>query len=160
MGDIAEFSLPIRLFLKAYPWRRVDPIPWTPLRKPVPQCRVAIASSAGFSLPDQPPFDDHFKGGDPTFRFIPDSAAVASLRENHRSESFDHSGIREDPNLAFPLDRLRELARRGRIGSVAPRHLSFMGSVTAPGRLIRETAPLAVSALVEDQVDLALLVPV
>lgn len=160
MGDIAEFTLPVRLFLKAYPWRRIDPIPWTLLRKPLAQCRVAIASSAGFSLPDQTPFDDHFKGGDPTFRIIPESADVASLQENHRSESFDHSGIRQDPNLAFPLDRLRELARQGRIGSVAPRHLSFMGSVTAPGRLVRETAPLAVSALVEDQVDLALLVPV
>lgn len=35
------------------------------------------------------------------------------------------------------------------IGEVAPRHLSFMGSITAPGRLIRDTAPDAVARLVE-----------
>jgi len=67
---------------------------------------------------------------------------------------------RSDPNLAFPLDRARELVRRGRIGSVNRRHLSFMGSITAPGRLIRQSAPEAAALFVEDQVDLALFVPV
>ncbi len=43
---------------------------------------------------------------------------------------------------------------------MAPRHLSFMGSVTAPGRLVRDTAPRAAELLVEDRVDVALLVPV
>lgn len=160
MGDFSEFSLPVRLFLKAYPWRRIDPIPWAPLRKPLSDCRVAVGSSAGFSLPGQPHFDDTVKGGDPSFRMVPGDARVTDMVENHRSESFDHSGIQQDPNLAFPLDRLRELAAGGEIGEVAPRHLSFMGSITAPGRFLRDTAPAAVSALVEDQVDLALLVPV
>ncbi|MDP6928564.1 MAG: glycine/sarcosine/betaine reductase selenoprotein B family protein, partial [Planctomycetota bacterium] len=80
--------------------------------------------------------------------------------DTHRSDSFDHTGLREDPNLAFPLDRLRELVASGRIGSLAPRHLSFMGSITAPGRLVRESAPQAARWLLEDQVDVALLVPV
>jgi hypothetical protein len=35
-----------------------------------------------------------------------------------------------------------------------------MGSITAPGRLIKKTAPAAVRKLVEDDVDIALLVPV
>lgn len=160
MGDTREFSLPVRLFLKAYPWHRIDPVPWAPLRKPLRECRVALGSSAGFSLPDQEPFDDAAKGGDPSFRWVPGDADPRRFVENHRSESFDHTGIQQDANLAFPLDRLRELQREGRIGQVAPRHLSFMGSITAPGRLIRGTAPAAVEALVEDQVDLALLVPV
>ena len=160
MGQFSEFSLPVRLFLKAYPWRRIHPVPWAPLRKPLRECRVALASSAGLSLPDQPPFDDTMKGGDPSFRFIPRDADVRQFAENHRSESFDHSGLQRDPNLGFPLDRLRELQAAGRIGEVAPRHLAFMGSITAPGRLIRDTAPPAVDALVADAVDVALLVPV
>jgi D-proline reductase (dithiol) PrdB len=73
---------------------------------------------------------------------------------------FDHAGIRRDPNVAFPLDRLRELAAPGEIGEVSPRHLSFMGSITAPGRLASRTAPEAAQLLVDDQVDLALLFPV
>jgi D-proline reductase (dithiol) PrdB len=68
--------------------------------------------------------------------------------------------MRDDPNLAFPIDRMRELAARGRIGSVNRRHLSFMGSITAPGRLISYTAPQAARQLAADAVDAALLIPV
>jgi hypothetical protein len=35
-----------------------------------------------------------------------------------------------------------------------------MGSITAPGRLVRDSAPAAVTTLVDDAVDIALLVPV
>jgi hypothetical protein len=35
-----------------------------------------------------------------------------------------------------------------------------MGSVTAPGRLIKKTIPLVVPQLVSDDVDIALLIPV
>jgi hypothetical protein len=35
-----------------------------------------------------------------------------------------------------------------------------MGSITAPGRFIRDTAPEAAQLFVEDEVDLALLIPV
>lgn len=160
MGDMSEFSMAVRLFLKAYPWRRIEPTPWAPLRKPVSECRVALVSSAGFVRPEQAGFDDSIRGGDVSFRQIPSDTSVNTLRETHRSESFDHTGLAEDPNLAFPIDRIRELAEAGRIGSVNRRHLSFMGSITAPGRLVKETAPEAAGWLVEDEVDLALLVPV
>jgi D-proline reductase (dithiol) PrdB len=160
MGDLSEFSFVVRAFLKAYPWRRIDPVPWTPLRKPLSEANVALVTTAGLVLPGQPPFDNHIKGGDSSFRVIPADADVSSLIDTHRSETFDHAGIRSDPNLAFPLDRLHELARDGVIGRVNDRHLSFMGSITAPGHLIRDTAPTAAALLVEDAVDVALLVPV
>jgi D-proline reductase (dithiol) PrdB len=160
MGDTSEFSLTIRLFLKAYQWRKIDPVPWTPLKKPLSQSKVALVSSAGFVLPDQPHFDESIKGGDPSFREIPSGVEVKTLVETHRSESFDHTGLQKDPNVGFPIDRVRELAASGRIGAVNHRHLSCMGSITAPGRLIQNTAPPAVRLLVEDQVDAALLVPV
>ena len=113
---------------------------WRPLSKPLAECRVALVTSAGFVLPEQEPFDASFRGGDPSFREIPNDVAVRTLRESHRSKSFDHSGMRLDPNVAFPVDRLRELERGGHIGSVNRRHLSFMGSITAPGRLIQYSA--------------------
>jgi D-proline reductase (dithiol) PrdB len=160
MGTISEFSMPVRLFLKAYPWRRIDPVPWAPLTKPLAECRLALVSSAGFVLPGQPPFDDSVRGGDTSFRQIPGDAAVSELIDTHRSESFDHAGLEKDQNLGFPLDRLRELVQQQRLGSLNRRHLSFMGSITAPGRLIKQSAPEAAEWLVEDQVDAALLVPV
>src|SRR5213594_4204747 len=150
MGDFSEFSLPVRLFLKAYPWRQIAPVRWTPLKKPLAQCRMGLISSAGFVLPNQPRFDEKIKGGDPSFREIPRDTEVKSLLETHRSKSFDHEGLREDPNLAFPLERARELEARGRIGSVNRRHLSFMGSIIAPGRFVRDTVPQAAGWFVED----------
>jgi D-proline reductase (dithiol) PrdB len=160
VGDLSGFSLRTRLFLKGYPWRRIDPVPWASLQKPLAQCRLGLVSSAGFVLPGQVPFDASMPGGDPSFREIPSDVEVRTLIDTHRSETFDHTGMREDPNVAFPIDRVRELTERGRIGPVNHRHLSFMGSITAPGRLIRQTAPEAARCLVSDGVDVCLLVPV
>lgn len=160
MARLNELPLSLRLFLKAYPWRRIEPTPWTPLKKPLNASRLALVSSAGFVSPGQTPFDEGLRGGDFSFREIPSDSDVRQFTHFHRSEAFDHQGLLEDPNLAFPIDRIRELAGRGRIGSVNHRHLSCMGSITAPGRLIKQTAPDAVRRLVSDAVDVALLVPV
>ena len=160
MGDLSEFPLALRVFLKAYPWRRLDPVPWTSLAKPLAECRVALVSSAGFYAKDQIPFDNTIRGGDPSFRVLPSEASADPLENNHRSESFDHRPMLRDLNVALPLDRMRELARDGRIGALNPRTLSFMGSLTATRRFVGETVPEAASWLVEDEVDVALLVPV
>lgn len=160
MGELSEFSFATRAFLRAYRWRRVDPVPWAPLNKPLAECRLALVSSAGFVLRDQAPFDESVRGGDVSFRRIPSDVAVSELVDTHRSESFDHTGLSRDANVAFPLDRVRELAESGRVGSLAPTHWSFMGSITAPGRLVRDTAPEVARSLVDDSVDVALLVPV
>ena len=160
MGDLSEFPLKYRLFLKAYQWRRIDTVPWTPLKKPLKDCRLVLVSSAGIVTADQEPFDNSIRGGDPSIREIPFDIDVATLVETHRSDAFDHTGIRQDPNLAFPADRLREIASVGFIGSLNNRYFSIMGSVTAPGRLIKKTIPQVVPKLVDDKVDIALLIPV
>lgn len=108
----------------------------------------------------QDPFDESIRGGDPSFRVIPSDVDAATLIETHRSGLFDHSGIQQDPNLAFPIDRLREMTERSRIGSINQHHLSLMGSITAPGRMMKKTAPKALELLVKDKVDIAILIPV
>jgi D-proline reductase (dithiol) PrdB len=160
LGDLSEFPFKYKLFLKAYPWRRIDPVPWAALKKPLKDCRAALISSAGLVGPGQEPFDDSIRGGDFSFREIPADTNVTMLIDTHRSDLYDHTAIRQDPNLAFPLDRLRELVISGRIASLNRRHLSLMGSITAPGRLVKKSAPPAARGLVEDGVDVALLVPV
>jgi len=160
LGALSEFPLKYRLFLKAYQWRRIDPVPWAPLKKTVAQSRLVLVSSAGMVAPGQEPFDDSIRGGDPGMREISRDIDVSTLIECHRSDVFDHAGIRQDPNLAFPADRLRELVETGRIGSLNHRYFSLMGSITAPGRLIKRTIPQVVRKIVEDEVDMALLIPV
>jgi D-proline reductase (dithiol) PrdB len=160
MATFDDLSFLLRTTLKLYPWRTIDPVPAATLRKPLREARVALVTTGGIVPPGRPPFDEGMRGGDWTLRMIPGDVDVSALTESHRSESFDHTGVEQDRNMAFPLDRLRELAAEGLIGEVAPRHFSFMGSLTAPGRLIKTTAPEAALALVEDRVDVALLVPV
>jgi D-proline reductase (dithiol) PrdB len=160
MPHLADLPFTLRTALKLYRWRRLSGIAWVRLARPLDQCRVAICSTAGMVAPGQPPFDCSVKGGDFSFRVIDRDTVVGSLIDTHRSTSYDHAGIEADANLAFPLDRLGELAVAGRIGVVAEPHLSFMGSITAPNRLLRKTAPEAAEILVADQVDVALLVPV
>jgi len=130
------------------------------MRKPLGESTVAVVSTGGLVLPDQTPFDETILGGDSSFRVIPGQSDVSTLIDTHRSRSFDHAGIRADANLAFPLDRMREMAADGRIGQVSEKHLSFMGSIPAPGRLMRDSAPAAAQLLVDSGVDVALLVPV
>jgi D-proline reductase (dithiol) PrdB len=160
MPTIDQLPLWLRTTLKLYPWRTIDPVPRARLPRPAEQCRVALVTSAGVVAPDQAPFDPTVRGGDWSYRVIGGDLDVSTLGEFHRSRSFDHAGIAADRNVALPLDPLRELADHGVIGGVAPRHLSFMGSITAPGRLIRDSAPEAAALLVDDGVDIALLVPV
>jgi D-proline reductase (dithiol) PrdB len=78
---------------------------------------------------------------------------------SHRSDAFDETGLLADHNLALPVDRLKEMAKAGEIGSVAPRHFSFQGSIPAPGRLTKMTAPEVAEALKSDEVDAVLLTP-
>jgi D-proline reductase (dithiol) PrdB len=160
VATLSELPLTTRLFLKAYPWRRIDPVPWATLRRPLREARIALVSTAGLSLPTQEPFDNDVRGGDWTFREIPADADPKLLIDSHRSESYDHGPVHADANIALPIDRIRELAAEGAIGSVNHRHFSFMGSITAPGRLTARSAPVVADALEADGVDAVLLVPI
>ena len=77
---------------------------------------------------------------------------------SHISINFDRTGFQEDWNVVFPLDRLRELAAEGVIGSVAQTHYSFMGA-TDPVQMEPHARELA-HRLKRDQVDAVILSPV
>ncbi len=111
-------------------------------------------------MPEQAGFDSFLKNGDASFREIPNTVTTRTLIKAHKSDSFDHSGVQADRNLAFPLDRFRELVARGAIGSLNHRHFSFMGSILKPKRLIEETAPQVAERLRADGVDVVFLTPV
>jgi hypothetical protein len=82
------------------------------------------------------------------------------LREGHRSNSFDHEGIRGNPSTGLPIPQLNVLVKEGYIGKINYRHLSIMGSIIAPARFIKNTIPDIVKYLKADHVDVVLLVPV
>jgi len=160
VARLSDLRLTYQLFMKAYPYRRVDWKPSARLAKPLNKASIAVVTTAAFYGPNQLAFDTSIRGGDWSSRAIFLETDLSTLAIAHRSDAFDTSGIEADKNLALPLDRLKSLAAAGTIGAVAPRHFSFMGSIAAPGRLIAESAPAVAQALIEDAVDAVLLTPV
>jgi D-proline reductase (dithiol) PrdB len=156
-----DLSLHVRLFMKGYPFSRyaTNEVPCARLKAPMKNSRIALVTTAGLRAPAQPDFDHSIKLGDTSFREIPNTIETGRLVESHRSKAFDHSGIRADPNLAFPLDRFRELESMQVIGGLNRRHFSFMGSIIAPRKVIEVMAPQVARALREDQVDAVFLTP-
>ena len=161
MAAYDDLSLQVRLFMKGYPFSRYAAVavPCARLNAPLKKSRIALVTTAGLRAPAQPDFDRSIKLGDTSFREIPNTIETGSLVESHRSKAFDHSGIRADANLAFPLDRFRELESRQIIGELNHRHFSFMGSIIAPRKLIEVTAPQVARTLREDQVNAVFLTP-
>jgi D-proline reductase (dithiol) PrdB len=160
MARLEDLKLTHRLFMEGYPYRSSDWQLGVRLRKPLSECKLALISTAGLHLAGQAPFDLKFQGGDFSFRELPASVEVQKLKISQRSSDFDRQGAEEDRNVVFPLERFRELAERGEIAALNYRHFSFMGSITAPGRLISNTAPQVAQLLREDQVDAVFLTPV
>lgn len=127
--------------------------PW--VRGPsLSQRRVAIVSSAGLFRRGENPF----RGRDADYRVIPADIKAEDLLTSHISVNFDRTGLQEDWNVAFPLDRLKELAGKGVIGSVAATHYSFMGA-SDPLEMEPHARELA-GRLKQDKVEAVLLAPV
>ena len=160
MASLADLPLKYRLFMRAYPYRWIDWKSAGPLRKPLSEARIALLTTAGYYLPEQEPFDQSYKHNDCSYREIPWGTLISRLREGQSSDAFDHAGIQADRNLAFPLDRLRELIDAGTVGAAAPTHFSLMGSIAAPKLLLTETGPAIAKKLQEEQADALVLAPV
>ncbi len=130
-----------------------DPAWVTP--KPLTQSTVAIVTSAALHAPD----DARFAAGDTGYRLLDQDSR--NLAMGHWSPNFDHMGFKLDLNVVYPIDRLEELALRGVIGAVAPRHVSFAGNQPDDVSTIRlDTGPAAAAELRRDGVDVAIFTPV
>lgn len=153
--------LPILSAVAARGWKgeETGEIPWSPARVPLAEASIALVTSAGVHLKGDRPFDIANPEGDASFRVIPGKSALPDLTITH--DYYDHRAADRDVNCVFPLERLRELARAGKIGSIAPRHIGTMGHILgAQGRrLVAETAPAIARLLVEDRVDYVLATP-
>lgn len=122
---------------------------------PLTSRRVAIVTTAGLHPHAQTAFDLVDTG----YRVIPGDVAAADLAMSHSSVNFDRSGFQQDVNVVFPIDRLRELAATGAVGSLASFHYSMNGAGWEPHE-IEATANEIAAHLHKDCVDAVLLVPV
>jgi hypothetical protein len=143
-----------------YRWAHHTEVPFTPLVKPLAESRLVLISTAA---PYQPGVGDQGPGAKYNaaakfYQVYSDtSESIPDVRISHVGYDRKHTTA-EDPNTWFPLARLQEAVKAGRIGALAPR---FHGAPTNRSqRITTETdAPEILRRCREDGADVALLVP-
>lgn len=143
-----------------YRWAHYADAPFTPLAKPLAQSRLALITTAA---PYQPGVGDQGPGAKYNaaakfYTVYSDTTdAVPDLRISHVGYDRKHTKA-EDPNTWFPLARLREAVKAGRIGGLTPR---FHGAPTNRSQrvTIEADAPGLLQRCREDGADAVLLVP-
>ena len=143
-----------------YRWAHYVTSPFQPLMKPLDQSRVAIITTAAPFDPakgDQGPGAKYNGGAKFYSVYDGDSSNTHDLRISHIAYDRVHTSA-EDSGTWFPLPQLRNFAREGRIGELAPR---FFGAPTNRShRVTIETdAPEILARCRADHVDAAVLVP-
>ena len=153
MARIEDIPQPTRDPIIGLAMPELDGEPWVQ-PKPLARSRIAIITSAALHRRTEMPFE----AGTPEFRELPSSLAPAEMLMSHISINFDRIAVERDINVAYPINRLGELAMTGRIGSVAATHYSVMGS-TDPATMT-QTADAISGRLKQEGVDAVLLCPV
>jgi D-proline reductase (dithiol) PrdB len=153
----------IAAYYRNLPTQRAEPLPFTPLAKPLSDCRFALVTTAGIhQLGSEPPFDSDRERrepmwGDPTFRRIP-----RDVRQEEIGACHLHTNNRDillDVNIVLPVRRFAELEAEGVIGSLAPTAYSFMGYQMNTGEWESRYGPEAAALMKAEAVDCVLLTP-
>lgn len=137
-------------------------IPWTPLSRPLSECKIALISSGGIALKEDQPFDQEGERynpwwGDPSFRIIPKTASESDVEIYHLH--INPVFARKDINCLLPIHRLNELEEAGEIGKAANSHYSIMGYLLKPDEMLAHSVPVIIQQLNEEHVDAVVLIP-
>jgi hypothetical protein len=139
---------------RPYRWARNDDVPFTALAKPLAESRIGLVTTATL-----------IEGPDPDPDDMPVQHAYAATldpvpeRLFTMNRSWDKEATHtDDLDSYFPIHRLQEAVKAGRIGSIAPR---FYGVPTeySQRRTHEVDAPQLLEHMREDGVDVAMLVP-
>ncbi len=142
-----------RKTLLTHPCLLNDTAPWSPPRKPLSAARLALVTTAGLHLRGDRPFTP----ADQTYRVIPSDTPAMAIVQSHTSIGFDRSDLQRDLNVAFPIDRVREMVERGEVGDLGPSFYSFMGAQRTYDTLLNQSGPEVARRLKDEGVDVVLL---
>jgi|TARA_Y100000588_G_scaffold73738_1_gene76389 D-proline reductase (dithiol) PrdB len=117
--------------------------------------RVGLVASGGIYAEGQIAF--HHKD-DTSYREIATDIEIEKLRATHFA--YDLTDARRDPNVVFPISRLREMVDEGLLGSINAHAYTFMGGIYSSRKVTDLLAPALAERLIADQVDVVVMVPV
>ncbi len=153
MARLEDIPEPTRTAVANLPCPVFDTTPFVN-GPPLSDRRVAIFSSAALIRRGDKPFP--FGSGE--YRAVPSNWNNDEILISHVSINFDRAGFQRDINVVYPIDRLRDLATEGVIGSVADTHYTVMGS-TDPAAM-EQSADAIAAALHADRCNAVVLTPV
>ena len=153
MARLEDIPEPTRTGVANLACPSFDTTPFVPGPK-LSERRVAIVSSAALIHRGDKPFP--FGSGE--YRAVPATWDTREILVSHVSINFDRAGFQREVNVVYPVDRLRDLAIEGVIGSVADTHFTVMGS-TDPAAMVDSADGIA-AALHADRVNAVVLAPV
>ncbi len=144
---------------KPYRWAHFAEVPFTPVRTPLAQARLALITTAA---PYQPEVGDQgprapYNAAAKFYQVYSGSMeTLPDLRISHLGYDRAHT-MAEDMNAYVPLARLIEAAAAGRLGALAPR---FHGAPTNRSQRVtmEQDCPELLQRCQEDAVDAAVLV--
>jgi hypothetical protein len=143
-----------------YEWAHYADVPFTPLAKPLRQCRIALITTAALYQPgkgDQGP-GAPYNGAAKFFEvYSGDTVRDHDLRISHVAIDRAHTTA-EDQNSYFPLPAMRRAREKGSFGELAPR---FHGAPTNRSHRVTlaTDCPELARRCREDKADAAILVP-
>jgi hypothetical protein len=145
-------------YAKPYRWAHFDQIPFTPLPKPLAQCRVGLVTTSEIAVLGEPgPWDDE-AGARRDVYALPIATPTEKLYT--KKEAFDrYETTLDDVESYLPIARLREYADRGRIHALAPR-FQVIYSQYSQRKTMEVDAPEILRQMREDGVDVAVLTAV
>jgi hypothetical protein len=147
-------------FETAYRWAHHDAVPFTPVSKPLARSRLALITTAAPYQPgagNQEPGAPYNAAAKFYTMYTDSTDSAPDLRISHVGYDRRHTHAK-DPNTWFPLARLREAVKVGRLGALTPR---FYGSPTNRSQRVTldRDAPELLARVRDDDADVALLVP-
>ncbi len=160
LGDPADFP------------HRHDDVPFTPLAKPLSECRVALLTSSGHFVDGDDPQPlgvvdmtqeqaeariGEFIREAPQLSEIPVRTPPDQIRVRHGG--YPVASVATDHQVVLPLGHLRAFADEGVIGELADTAYSFVGAA-AQGRIKNDVGPAWARRLADGGVDAVLLVPI
>jgi D-proline reductase (dithiol) PrdB len=138
--------------------RREGGIAFVPVAR-LSQSTIALLTTGGFHLKEEPAFNMSDDKGDPSYREIDVNLPPERFMITH--DYYDHKDAEVDRNVVFPIERLKELSAEGFVGGLHRYAYSFMGHVADDTHIpkLEENARAVARKLTAAGVRVALLTP-
>ena len=169
-GFAPEYDMPIRYIDRTRAWylalgygnpyryAQFAEVPFTPLAKPLAECKVALLTTAARYQPDKGPQDSR-SAYNAAAKFYDvysgDTAVDHDLRVSH--VGVDRLHLSDDSNCWFPLPALRRAVAAGRIGALT-QHFHGVPTNRSQRHTMEVDAPEVLARVRADGADVAILV--